>query len=272
MVATPIGNADDITLRALDVLRRVDLIACEDTRVTAKLLAIHGIKARLTPYHDHNARSAGPALIERLQRGKSVAYVSDAGTPLISDPGYRLVRACGEAGITVFPLPGASAVTAALCVSGLPTDRFLFAGFPPPRSAARAKFLAELANIPATLVLMESPRRLAASLAQMAEILGSREATVGRELTKMFEEVRRGTLSDLADHYREAGAPRGEVTLVVAPPDKAGPDDQAETDGLLQAALEDLSPRGAAERVASETGRPYRRLYTRALELSRRKI
>ncbi len=270
MVATPIGNARDITLRALDVLRRVDVIACEDTRVTAKLMAIHGIKARLTPYHDHNARKAGPALIERLRRGERVAYVSDAGTPLISDPGYRLVRACAEAGIALIPLPGASAVMAALCVSGLPSDRFLFAGFPPPRNAARARFLAEIAGVPATLVLMESPRRLAASLSQMAETLGPREAVVGRELTKMFEEVRRGTLADLADHYRAAGAPRGEVTLVVAPPDKVGPDDGGETDTLLEAALGELSPRGAAERVAAETGRPFRRLYTRALELSRR--
>jgi 16S rRNA (cytidine1402-2'-O)-methyltransferase len=269
VVATPIGHARDITLRALDVLRRVDVIACEDTRVSAKLLAIHGIKSRLTPYHDHSARGAGPALIERLRGGGTVAYVSDAGTPLISDPGYRLVRACGAEGSPVIPLPGASAVMAALCVSGLPTDRFLFAGFPPPRSAARARFLAELSGVPATLVLMESPRRLAASLAQMAEILGPREAAVGRELTKLFEEVRRGTLADLADHYRAAGAPRGEVTVVVAPPEKAGPADETETDQLLEAELKKLSPRGAAERVAAETGRPFRKLYTRALQLSR---
>jgi 16S rRNA (cytidine1402-2'-O)-methyltransferase len=245
------------------------VVACEDTRVTSKLLAIHGIKARLTPYHDHNARVAAPALMERLREGGTVAYVSDAGTPLISDPGYRLVRACGEEGIAVIPLPGASAVMAALCVSGLPTDRFLFAGFPPPRSAARQRFLAELSGVPATLVFMESPRRLAASLADMAAILGPREAAVGRELTKMFEEVRRGTLGDLSEHYQTAGAPRGEVTLVVAPPLKTGLADDAETDALLEAALEELSPRGAAERVAAETGRPFRRLYGRALELGR---
>lgn len=270
MVATPIGNAQDITLRALDVLRRVGVIACEDTRVTAKLLAIHGIKARLTPYHDHNARGAGRALVERLQAGDSVAYVSDAGTPLISDPGYRLVRACADAGVAVFPLPGASAVMAALCVSGLPTDRFLFAGFPPPKSAARARFLAEIAGISTTLVFMESPRRLAASLSQMAEILGPRDAMVGRELTKLFEETRRGTLSNLADHYQAAGAPKGEVTLVVAPPPKARSEDEADADALLEAALAELSPRGAAERVAAETGRPFRRLYGRALDLGRR--
>lgn len=270
VVATPIGHSRDITLRGLDVLSGVDLIACEDTRVTAKLLAIHGIRARLTSYHDHNAGTAGPALVERLRRGERIAYVSDAGTPLISDPGYRLVRACGEAGIAVFPLPGASAVMAALCVSGLPSDRFLFAGFPPTRSGARSRFLAELATVSATLVLMESSRRLAASLSQMAEILGPREAVVGRELTKMFEEVRRGTLSDLAMHYQEAGAPRGEVTLVVAPPEKGGPENDAGTDALLEAALADLSPRGAAERVAAESGRPFRRLYSRALELNRR--
>lgn len=237
--------------------------------MTGKLLAIHGIRARLTPYHDHNARVAGPALLNRLHAGESVAYVSDAGTPLISDPGYRLVRACGEQGIAVIPLPGASAVMAALCVSGLPTDRFLFAGFPPPKSAARGRFLSELSGIPATLVIMESPRRLAASLAQMAEILGPREAAVGRELTKMFEEVRRGTLADLAEHYGRTAAPKGEVTLVVAPPDKAGPGDAAQTDALLEAALTELSPRGAAERVAAETGQPFRRLYSRALAISR---
>jgi 16S rRNA (cytidine1402-2'-O)-methyltransferase len=231
-------------------------------------MAIHGIGTRLTPYHDHNARTAGPALIERMQNGGTVALVSDAGTPLISDPGYRLVRNCVDLGIAVIPVPGASSVLAALCVSGLPTDRFLFAGFPPPRSTARRRFLAEVAHIPATLVFMESPRRLAATLSDMADVLGSRQAVVGRELTKAFEEMRRGTLVDLADHYRTAGPPKGEVTLVTAPPLAASEDETAVDDHLL-AALAEMSPRTAAQHVAAETGVPFRRVYARAIELKR---
>jgi 16S rRNA (cytidine1402-2'-O)-methyltransferase len=271
VVATPIGHASDITLRALRVLGGVDAIACEDTRVTAKLLAIHGISTSLTPYHDHNARTAGPALVKRLADGGRIALVSDAGTPLVSDPGYRLVRACADAGVAVIPIPGPSAVLAALCVSGLPTDRFLFAGFAPPRTGPRRRFLAELATVPATLVLMESPRRLAAALADMAEILGPRQAVVARELTKLFEEVRRGALAELADHYREAAPPRGEVTLVVSPPAAPPQADDAEVDRLLSAALDEASVRDAAEQVAAETGLAKRHLYARALELRRRR-
>jgi 16S rRNA (cytidine1402-2'-O)-methyltransferase len=270
VVATPIGHASDVTLRALQVLGAVDAIACEDTRVTAKLLAIHGISAPLTPYHDHNAQTAGPALIRRLAAGERIALVSDAGTPLISDPGYRLIRASAEAGIAVVPIPGPSAVLAALCVSGLPTDRFLFAGFPPSRAAARRRFLAELTAVPATLVLMESPRRLAAALADMADAFGPREAVVARELTKLFEEIRRGSLEQLAQHYCEAAVPKGEVTVVVAPPPEPPPADDADIDRRLSAALTGTSVRTAAERVAAETGLPRRRLYARALELRRR--
>ena len=270
MVATPIGHAQDITLRALHVLGAADIVACEDTRVTSKLMAIHGIGTRLTPYHDHNARTAGPALIERMQNGATVALVPDAGTPLISDPGYRLVRNCIDLGIAVTPVPGASSVLAALCVSGLPTDRFLFAGFSPPRSTARRRFLTEVAAVPATLVFMESPRRLAASLSDMVDILGAREAVVGRELTKVFEEVRRGTLVDLADHYRTAGPPKGEVTLVTAPP-IAPTQDQTTIDEHLLAALADMSPRSAAQSVAAETGVRFRQVYSRAIELKRRR-
>jgi 16S rRNA (cytidine1402-2'-O)-methyltransferase len=270
VVATPIGHASDITSRALRVLAGVDAIACEDTRVTAKLLAIHGISTSLTPYHDHNARAAGPVLVKRLQAGERIALVSDAGTPLISDPGYRLVRACADAGVPVVPIPGPSAVLAALCVSGLPTDRFLFAGFAPPRAGPRRRFLTELAAVPATLVLMESPRRLATSLADMADVLGGRDAMVARELTKLFEEIRRGTLAELADHYREAATPKGEVTVVVAPPTAPPQADGADVDRRLSEALDEASVRSAAEKVAAETGLPKRRLYARALELRRR--
>lgn len=270
VVATPIGNAADVTLRALRVLAAVDAIACEDSRVTAKLLAIHGIRNSLIPYHDHNARAVGPALLERLEKGARIALVSDAGTPLISDPGYPLVRACADAGIAVIPVPGPSAVTAALAVSGLPTDRFLFAGFPPPRSAGRRRMLEDLAAIPATLVFMESPRRLAASLADMAAVLGSRDAVVMRELTKLFEEARRGVLDELAAYYRDAGAPRGEVTIVVARAEARPWDDDA-VDRSLSAALQEHPVGQAAAVVARKTGRSRKDLYARARALKHEK-
>lgn len=263
VVATPIGNAADVTLRALRVLATADAIACEDTRVTAKLLAIHNIRNTLIPYHDHNARTVGPALQQRLAKGERIALVSDAGTPLISDPGYPLVRACADSGIPVFPVPGPSAVTAALAVSGLPTDRFLFAGFPPPRSAARRRMLEDLTDIPATLVFMESPRRLAASLADMAAVLGPRDSVVMRELTKLFEETRRGVLGELADHYRNAGPPRGEVMIVVARAEVPAVGDD-EVDQLLSAALQEHPVGQAAAAVARQTGLSRKDLYTRA--------
>ena len=271
LVATPIGNAADITLRALDHLARVDVIACEDTRITSRLLAIHGIDTALTPYHEHNAARARPALIKRLKNGQTVALVSDAGTPLVSDPGYKLVQACLEAGIRVTPLPGASSVLAALTVSGLPSDRFLFAGFLPNRQAARRRALESLAAVPATLVFMESPRRLAAMLGDVAAVLGGRQTAVTRELTKLFEEVRRGPVAELSAHYRTAGAPRGEVTVVVAPPAEGPAIADAEIDRMLETALEDASVRDAAADVAAATGLSRRRIYTRALELERRR-
>ncbi len=271
LVATPIGNAADITLRALEVLKNADVIACEDTRVTARLLAIHGIATPLVPYHDHNAERARPALIRRLKKGQTVALVSDAGTPLVSDPGYRLVRACIAEGVPVTALPGPSAVLAALLLSGLPTDRFLFAGFLPPRSAARRRALAQLAGVRASLVFMESPRRLAAALADMADTLGGREAAVGRELTKMFEEVRRGRLPDLARHYRDRGPPKGEVTVVVAPPEDEKEPSEHEVDRQLKEALKEASVRDAATRVAAATGVARRRIYARALALKRKR-
>ena len=268
VVATPIGNAADISLRALDVLRGAHVVACEDTRTTGTLLAMHGIKARLTAYHEHNAERARPALLERLKRGEAVALVSDAGTPLISDPGYRLVGEARHAGATVTPVPGASAPIAALSIAGLPTDRFLFVGFLPNRSGPRKRAIAELADVPATLVLFESARRLAACLTDLADLLGPRQAAVTRELTKRFEEVRRGTLGGLAAHYDDAGPPKGEIVLVIAPPDNAAAAlDPTTIDGLLQDALATLSLRDAAAAVAADTGLPRRRLDNRALEL-----
>ncbi|MFI4987676.1 MAG: 16S rRNA (cytidine(1402)-2'-O)-methyltransferase [Alphaproteobacteria bacterium] len=271
LVATPIGNLGDITLRALDVLRGVALIACEDTRVTGKLLAAYGIAARMTPYHEHNAEHARPALIAKLTQGAAVALVSDAGTPLVSDPGYKLVRAALAAGIRVSVIPGASAVLAALTLAGLPSDRFLFAGFLPAKAGERKKTLSALAAVPATLVLYETAPRLAASLADMAELLGAREAAVARELTKLFEEVRRGPLAELARHYREAGPPKGELVVVIAPPAAAAPADAATLDRMLEEALARASLRDAADAVAAASGLPRRRVYGRALELAKRR-
>ncbi|MBL8660611.1 MAG: 16S rRNA (cytidine(1402)-2'-O)-methyltransferase [Rhodospirillales bacterium] len=268
LVATPIGNAADITVRALDVLRRAAVIACEDTRTTAKLLAIHRIRAPLVAYHDHNAANAGPPLVSRLRAGEAVALVSEAGTPLVSDPGYRLVETCIGEGLPVIPVPGPSAVLAALSVAGLPSDRFFFAGFAPPRVPARRRFLEELADVDATLIILESPRRLAEALDDMAEAFGARRAAVCRELTKLFEDVRRDALPALAAHYRDAGAPKGEVTIVIAPPVPAAGLSDGEIDGRLVAALDGgETVRAAVERVARGSGRSRRAVYARALAL-----
>jgi 16S rRNA (cytidine1402-2'-O)-methyltransferase len=271
VVATPIGHAADITLRALMVLRAVDIIACEDTRVTAKLLALHGIARPLTRYDEHTAATAGPTLMAKIKSGASVALVSDAGTPLVSDPGGRLVRACVDENLTVVPIPGPSAVLAALAVAGLPTERFLFAGFPPTRTGARRRFYEELAKVEATLVVMEAPHRLVPSLADMAAVFGAREACVARELTKVFEEMRRGPLDQLARDYQARESVKGEVTIVVAPPAPAAAPSAAEIDERLEEALEQGSVRSAAAKVAEATGLPRKALYTRALELSGRR-
>ena len=272
LVATPIGNAADVTLRALATLRGVAAIACEDTRTTAKLLAIHDISRPLIAYHEHNAVTAGPVVLARVQGGEAVALVSDAGTPLVSDPGYRLVRTCIEAGLPVIPVPGPSAVLAALSVSGLPTDRFLFAGFSPPRRTARRRFLEGLAGTEATLVILESPQRLADALADMAEVFGAREAAVCRELTKLFEEVRRAPLPDLARHYGEAGPPKGEVTLVIAPPAPAAGLSDAEVEAMRAAALEaGETIRSAADKITATSGRSRRDVYARALAWRRKR-
>jgi 16S rRNA (cytidine1402-2'-O)-methyltransferase len=270
LVATPIGTADDITLRALAILREADIIAAEDTRQARKLMDIHGIPLAgrpVIPYHDHNGPQQRPKLLAAIRDGKSVAYASDAGTPLVADPGYRLAEAVIAEDLPVTAAPGASAVLAALSVAGLPTDRFLFAGFLPPKSAARRTALEELAQVPATLVFYESPRRLAAALADMADTLGpARPAAVCRELTKRFEETRRDTLAALADHYAEAGAPKGEVVVVIGPP-QARQASAEDLDSALHAALAENTLKDAAKIVAEATGLPRKRVYARALEL-----
>jgi 16S rRNA (cytidine1402-2'-O)-methyltransferase len=265
LVATPIGNLGDISLRALEVLAAADLICCEDTRVTRKLLGHYAIATPLTPYHEHNAAAARPKILERLGAGDAVALVSDAGTPLISDPGYRLVREASQTGHVVTAAPGASAVLTALSLAALPTDRFFFEGFLPPKQAARQKRIAELIRIPATLVLFESGPRLADALADLAAGLGEREAAVCRELTKLHEEVRRSDLLSLAQDYAQGAETRGEMVIVIAPPQEQ----QAENiDALLRNALARVSVKDAVGEVALATGRSKREVYQRALELN----
>ncbi len=269
IVATPIGNMDDITLRALDLLASVDRIACEDTRHTRRLLERHGIEARVLPYHEHNAEHMRPAIMARLAHGETLALVSDAGTPLISDPGYKLVRKAIASGIHVTALPGPSAALMALTLSGLPSDKFMYAGFLPPKSAARRKALGALAAIDATLILFESPRRLAASLADMADMLGQRDIAVAREMTKLHEEFVRGDLAALAAHYGEISAPKGEVVIVVGPPlaTAANLSDE-DIEARLAELLHTASVRDAASQLAAETGLARRDLYARAVRIN----
>jgi 16S rRNA (cytidine1402-2'-O)-methyltransferase len=268
LVATPIGNLGDVTLRALETLAAADLVACEDTRVTARLLERYGIRTALTPYHDHNAAAARPKILARIRDGGAVALVSDAGTPLVSDPGYRLVRAAQDEGLAVTTVPGASAVLAALAVAGLPTDRFFFEGFLPPKDGARRARIAELARIPATLVLFESGPRIADALAALAEGLGGRTAAVCRELTKLHEEVRRDTLAALADAYAAGAEMRGEFVLVIAPPVTRAPSAE-EIDELLRQALRTQTVKDAVGAVAAATGEPRAQVYRRALALAK---
>lgn len=268
LVATPIGNLGDITLRALEVLAGADVIACEDTRVTRKLIERYGITTPLTAYHEHNAAEARPKLLARLAGDQAIALVSDAGTPLISDPGYKLVRAACEAGHSVTALPGPSSVLAALSVAGPPTDRFFFEGFLPPKQAARQKRAAVLANIPSTLVMFESGPRVAAMLADLAAAFGKRTAAVCRELTKLHEEVKRGDLETLAHEYTAGAETRGEFVIVVAPPAEEE-EISDNVDELLRQALRRVSVKDAVGEVALVTGRPRREVYQRALNLSR---
>ena len=268
LVATPIGNLGDISLRALETLAAADVIACEDSRVTRKLIEHYGIATQLTPYHEHNAAEARPRLLARLADGQSVALVSDAGTPLISDPGYKLVRAACAAGHAVTAVPGASAVLTALSAACLPTDRFFFEGFLPPSQAARQRRIAALVSIPASLVLFESGPRLPAALADLASTLGSRDAAICRELTKLHEEIRRGPLDKLAGHYAAGGETRGEIVIVVAPP-RGGGKNADDIDELLRRALARVSVKDAVGEVAFATGRPRREVYQRALALTK---
>ena len=265
IVATPIGNLGDLSPRAADVLARADLLAVEDSRVTAGLLRYIGTKRPMTPYHDHNADAVRPGLVARLGT-ESIALVSDAGTPLISDPGFKLVRDARAAGRAVVTIPGPCAAVAALTLAGLPTDRFLFVGFLPAKQAARAAAIAEVAGIRATLVLYESGPRLAACLSALAEGLGDREAAVCRELTKRFEEAVTGTLATLAARYAEA-PPKGEIVIVVAPPGEAPPASADDADAALAEALTRLPAAKAAGEVAKKLGLDRKDLYARALEM-----
>lgn len=249
------------------MLSDADIVACEDTRVSGRLFAMHGINASLIPYHDHNAAKQRIGLIKRIKDGQSVALVSDAGTPAIADPGYKLITAAIAEDLTVTAVPGANAGLTALIISGLPTDRYLFAGYLPPRSAARRRVLSELAAVPATLVFQESNKRLAASLANMADILGARDAAVARELTKLHEEIRRGSLPSLAAEFKAEGPPKGEIVVVVAGPGAAPEINDAELDSMIRVAMASLSTRDAAEMVAAQTKLPRKLIYSRALKL-----
>lgn len=270
VVATPIGNLADITLRALNVLAASDAVLAEDTRVTRTLLAHYGITTPLLAYHEHSAEEVRERVIERLRQGEALALVSDAGTPLVSDPGYRLVEAALEAGAAVIPVPGPSAILAALVASGLPSDRFTFEGFLPPRGAARRARLAEIAGLPGTLILFEAPHRLPEMLADAAAMLGDRPAVVAREMTKLFETVRRGRLPALAAAFAEEGPPRGEVVVLVGQGSGPAPEAvAADLDARLAAELARRSLKEAVALVAAETGRPRREVYARALALGR---
>lgn len=267
VVSTPIGNLRDITLRALDILASVDLVCAEDTRVAQKLLAAYGVSARLRPYHDHNGAQVRPDLLKDLLAGARIALVSDAGTPLISDPGYKLVREAAGQGTPVFAIPGASAPLTALAASGLPSDRFTFAGFPPQRSSARRTFFRELGMAEGTLIFFEGPSRLAASLQDMAEVFGPREAVLARELTKKFEEIRRSTLPELAQVYASEGPPRGEIVILLGPAAQKPPADAAALDAALAAAGGDRPLKEIAGEIAERLGLKRRDVYERALRL-----
>jgi 16S rRNA (cytidine1402-2'-O)-methyltransferase len=269
IVATPIGNMRDITLRALDVLHAADLIACEDTRVFAKLASTYGIAAPTVAYSDATQDIAEPRIVRALAAGKRVALVSDAGMPLISDPGYRLVRAAIAGGHVVTSAPGASAVPMALALSGLPTDRFFFGGFLPAREGERRRAIAAAASVPATLVFFEAPHRLVDSLVDLADLLGPRPAAIARELTKLFEEVRRGPLTELAEHYARHPDVKGEIAVVVGPPGEAEAPAAERLDEALRSAMAGASVKDAAAEVAARYGLKRRDVYARALELKR---
>lgn len=268
IVATPIGNLRDITLRALDILRAADIILAEDTRQTQKLLNAYDIRAKLVPYHDHNVAKQIKYALEALSAGKTIAQVSDAGTPLISDPGYKLVREAVAANIPVFPIPGPSAVLAALTVAGLPTDKFMFAGFLPPRTQARQKALEGYKSVPATLVFFESANRILDSLKDIIAVLGDRPGALARELTKRYEETRRGSLSELINSV-ENDPPRGEIVVLVGAAQRDVLWAQADIDAALQGHIKDMGVKRASNHVAGLSGWQKRDVYQRALALGK---
>ncbi len=268
IVATPIGNLRDITLRALDVLGGVDVIACEDTRVSGKLLKAYDISKKMLPYNDHNASKQRGKLLEKLASGGSVALISDAGMPLVSDPGYKLVRDCLDLGLNVTSVPGANAPLAALQLSGMPTDRFCFLGFLSPKEKARREALEEWKNAKASLVLFESAPRLVGALEDIEVVLGNREMAVLREITKMYEEVRRGPASELVAHYRQEGPPKGEIVLVIAPPEEKVFSEE-DLVKKLKTALKTMGTKEAASHVADETGVSRKVLYEMALKIGK---
>jgi 16S rRNA (cytidine1402-2'-O)-methyltransferase len=268
IVATPIGNLEDITFRAVRILKEVTLIAAEDTRHSRKLLSHFGITTRLTPYHDHNERLKTDYLLEMLREGNSIAIITDAGTPCIADPGYRIARAAAAAGIRVVPIPGPSAIVTALSAAGLPTDRFAFEGFLPAKQGKRRSRLAELKDDERVVVYYEAPHRLAETLADMAELLGEREAVVARELTKIHEEFRHGQLEELAAHFGREGV-KGEVVILIAPPPQGEAGTEQEPEELLRRQLltEGLSLRDAVAATVAATGKPRSVIYALALAI-----
>jgi 16S rRNA (cytidine1402-2'-O)-methyltransferase len=265
LIATPIGNLADISLRALATLARSDVVYCEDTRHSRTLVAHYGIGRTLRPYHEHNAEEQRPRILADLARGARISLISDAGTPLVSDPGYKLVRDAIADSHTVIAIPGASAVLTALPVAGLPTDTFLFAGFLPPRSGARRSRISELATVPASLIFFEAPTRVAETLTDLAQTLGDRPAAVARELTKLHEDVRRGTLTALAERFAQS-EPKGEIVIVVGPPGAITATDEA-ISAALQDALALMSLRDAAKAVAERLSVPKARVYDLGLKL-----
>ena len=270
VVATPIGNSGDLGHRALEILETASLIACEDTRVTAKLLSIYGILSPTMSYHEHNSRQQIPKLLRRMKNNEPVALVCDAGTPLISDPGFRLVQACIKEKVPISAIPGPSTVLAALVVSGLPTDRFFFQGFLANKKGLRRAQLRELSSVPGSLIFLESGRRLAATLSDMVEEFGDRHGAICRELTKIFEEVKRGKLSELATYYEKEGAPKGEISVVIGPSTNKSEISDEELDQILTKALKNASIRDASAEIAKFTGLARRRVYSRAITLDRK--
>ena len=267
VTATPIGNLGDITVRALDLLRSADLIACEDKRVSGKLLSFYDIETPMISYHDHNAQNVMPHLMDELKAGKIVALISDAGTPLISDPGYKLVNECQNENVMITSLPGASAILCALTVAGMPTDNFLFCGFLSSKTTARKKEIHKFSDVKSTLIFYESPKRLLACLRDIREVLGNRNTAVCRELTKLYEEVQKNSLDELIKYYEMKPTPKGEIVIVVEPP--ARKDDLVDDlDGALIDALKRLTVKEAVVAVTYLTGRKRKEVYKRALELS----